>query len=47
MIHGSSTIFPLSGYVRRAGEGDDSLNRLATKEGCEYSRVRNVEDERR
>ncbi|CAO1622788.1 unnamed protein product [Parajaminaea phylloscopi] len=32
-IQGSSTLFPLSGYVRRAGESDDSLNRLATKEG--------------
>lgn len=36
MIPGSSTVFPLSGYVRRSGESDDSLNRLATKEGREY-----------
>lgn len=35
MIPGASTIFALSGYVRRAGESDDSLNRLATKEGRE------------
>ena len=36
MIRNSSTHFPLSGFVRAQGEGDDSLNRLATKEGCEY-----------
>jgi small subunit ribosomal protein S21e len=35
MIPGSNTTFPLSGYVRRAGESDDSMNRLATKEGRE------------
>ncbi|KAJ1029036.1 hypothetical protein NDA18_002666 [Ustilago nuda] len=33
MIPGQSTIFPLSGFVRQLGEGDDSLNRLAQKEG--------------
>ncbi|MCO5565933.1 hypothetical protein L7F22_019608 [Adiantum nelumboides] len=37
MINGSSVHFPLSGFVRAQGEGDDSLNRLATKEGCKYS----------
>jgi small subunit ribosomal protein S21e len=36
MIIGSSTHFPLSGFVRSQGEGDDSLNRLATKAGREY-----------
>lgn len=35
MIPGSNTAFPLSGYVRAQGESDDSLNRLATKEGRE------------
>ncbi|KAJ1032938.1 hypothetical protein NDA16_000217 [Ustilago loliicola] len=35
MIPGQSTIFPLSGFVRQLGEGDDSLNRLAQKEGQE------------
>jgi len=30
----SSTSFALSGQVRAQGEGDDSLNRLATKAGC-------------
>ncbi|SYW77113.1 probable 40s ribosomal protein s21 [Ustilago bromivora] len=38
MIPGQSTIFPLSGFVRQLGEGDDSLNRLAQKEGL----LRNV-----
>ncbi|PWN25137.1 putative 40s ribosomal protein s21 [Jaminaea rosea] len=33
LIQGQATTFPLSGYVRKAGESDDSLNRLATKEG--------------
>jgi hypothetical protein len=36
MIPGSATHFPLSGFVRSQGESDDSLNRLATKEGREY-----------
>ena len=36
MIPGQSTIFPLSGFVRQLGEGDDSLNRLAQKEGRKY-----------
>lgn len=30
----TSTSFALSGQVRAQGEGDDSLNRLATKAGC-------------
>ncbi|CEH15470.1 40s ribosomal protein s21 [Ceraceosorus bombacis] len=38
LIPGSFTNFPLSGYVRRSGESDDSLNRLATQEGL----LRNV-----
>lgn len=32
---GTSTSFALCGQVRSQGESDDSLNRLATKEGCE------------
>ena len=36
MIPGQSTVFPLSGFVRQLGEGDDSLNRLAQKEGRKY-----------
>nr|CDI53573.1 probable 40s ribosomal protein s21 [Melanopsichium pennsylvanicum 4] len=36
MIPGQSTIFPMSGFVRQLGEGDDSLNRLAQKEGRKY-----------
>lgn len=35
LVQGSNTIFPLSGFVRRMAESDDSLNRLATKEGRE------------
>lgn len=35
-IPGSNTTFALSGFVRRSAESDDSLNRLATKEGREY-----------
>lgn len=31
----TSTSFALSGQVRAQGEGDDSLNRLATKAGRE------------
>ena len=31
----TSTSFALSGQVRAQGEGDDSLNRLATKSGRE------------
>ncbi|GAK64370.1 40S ribosomal protein S21 [Moesziomyces antarcticus] len=36
MIPGQSTVFPLSGFVRQLGESDDSLNRLAQKEGRKY-----------
>lgn len=36
MIPGQSTVFPLSGFVRQLGEGDDSLNCLAQKEGRKY-----------
>ena len=32
----TSTTFALCGQVRADGESDDSLNRLATKAGCEY-----------
>jgi hypothetical protein len=32
----TSTTFALSGPVRSQGEADDSINRLATKSGCEY-----------
>ncbi len=35
-IPGSNTTFALGGHVRRAGESDDSLNRLATEQGREY-----------
>jgi hypothetical protein len=38
MIIGSNTHFPLSGFVRSQAESDDSLNRLATKQGREYIR---------
>jgi hypothetical protein len=31
----TSTTFALCGQVRSQGEGDDSINRLATKAGCE------------
>ena len=31
----TSTSFAISGQVRAMGESDDSLNRLATKAGCE------------
>lgn len=30
---GAFTTYALSGFVRRTGESDDSLNRLATKDG--------------
>lgn len=33
----TSTTFALCGQVRSQGEGDDSLNRLATKEGRKSS----------
>jgi hypothetical protein len=33
---GTHTSFALCGQVRAMGESDDSLNRLATKAGCEY-----------
>ena len=32
----TSTSFALSGQVRSQGEGDDSLNRLATQAGCKH-----------
>lgn len=32
----TSTTFALCGQVRADGESDDSINRLATKEGCEF-----------
>lgn len=32
----TSTSFALSGQVRAQGEGDDSLNRLATQAGCKH-----------
>ena len=32
----TSTSFALSGQVRAQGEGDDSLNRLATQVGCKH-----------
>ena len=39
----TSTTFALSGQVRAMGEGDDSINRLATKAGCEcLSAVRQI-----
>ena len=31
---GSFTTYALSGYVRAQSEADDSINRLATKDGC-------------
>lgn len=31
----TSTTFAISGPVRSNGEGDDSINRLATQAGCE------------
>jgi hypothetical protein len=33
------TSFALSGQVRAQGEGDDSLNRLATRAGCKLELV--------
>jgi Ribosomal protein S21e len=41
----SSTSFALSGQVRAQGEGDDSLNRLATKSGCKLEVCRAPGDE--
>jgi TBC1 domain family member 15 len=35
----TSTSFALCGQVRAQGEGDDSLNRLATKAGCKLELV--------
>ena len=35
VAQGTSTSFAISGPVRAMGESDDSLNRLATKAGCE------------
>ena len=35
----TSTAFALCGQVRAQGESDDSLNRLATKAGCELPRL--------
>lgn len=35
----TSTTFAISGPVRSNGESDDSINRLATQAGCEYSLV--------
>lgn len=35
----TSTTFAFCGQVRANGESDDSLNRLATKAGCECSRM--------
>ncbi|BFZ64763.1 40S ribosomal protein S21 [Saitoella coloradoensis] len=32
-IHGSNTTYALCGFVRGKGESDDSLNRLATRDG--------------
>jgi small subunit ribosomal protein S21e len=32
----TTTSFALCGQVRANGEADDSINRLATKAGCEY-----------
>lgn len=32
----TATTFALCGQVRSQGESDDSLNRLATKAGCEF-----------
>lgn len=37
MIPGQSTVFPLSGFVRQLGEGDDSLNRLAQNAGRKFT----------
>jgi len=33
MIQGQNVTYALSGFVRREGEADDSINRLATKDG--------------
>ncbi|KAF0490218.1 30S ribosomal protein S21e [Gigaspora margarita] len=30
------TTYALCGFIRCSGESDDSLNRLATKDGCEF-----------
>ena len=38
----TSTTFALCGQVRAMGESDDSLNRLATKAGCEYLQLKPV-----
>lgn len=35
-VPGASTVFAISGFVRKSGESDDSINRLATQEGCEF-----------
>jgi hypothetical protein len=33
---GSFTTYALSGFVRKESEADDSINRLATKDGRKY-----------
>lgn len=39
---GSFTTYALSGFVRAQSEADDSLNRLATKDGCMSIRMRTL-----
>lgn len=36
-IKGKSTTIAICGRIRAQGDSDDSINRIATKEGCERS----------
>lgn len=35
-IRGSATTIAICGRIRAQGDSDDSINRIATKEGCEF-----------
>lgn len=35
-IKGSATTIAICGRIRAQGDSDDSINRIATKEGCEF-----------
>lgn len=39
-IKGQSTTIAICGRIRAQGDSDDSINRIATKEGCECIRVK-------
>lgn len=37
-LTGTFSTYALCGFVRREAEADDSINRLATEDGCKYWR---------